>query len=165
MSIDKQLDLAEKNLEFLLDWVGRHDNKSSIIFGIGTGMLGVIATLAPDKASWYYEMIICAGLSIFLLFLTLLFVYLGNYPRLEGHSESLFYFGSICKKSKKQYKKVFSKRTKEELLSDILEQCHRNSEILDKKFNYLKRAFIALLISVIPWLITIYLFRSISVTG
>ena len=69
MPIEEQLDLAEKNLEFLLDWVGRHDNKSSIIFGIGTGMLGVIATFAPDKAFWYFEMIVCAGVSIFLLLL------------------------------------------------------------------------------------------------
>jgi hypothetical protein len=165
MSVDEQLDLAEKNLEFLLDWVGRHDYKSSIIFGIGTGMLGVIATFAPDQAFWYCEMIISAGISIFFLLLTLLLVYLGNYPRLEGRSDSLFYFGSICQKSRKQYQKRFSKRTKEEFLADILEQCHRNSEILNKKFKYLKYAFISLLISVIPWLITIYLFRSITAIG
>ena len=165
MSIDEQLELAEKNLEFLLDWVGRHDNKSSIIFGLGTGMLGVIATFAPDKTSWYFQMALCAGVSIFLLLLTLLLVYLGNFPRLKGPSDSLFYFGSICKKCTDQYRVAVSKRTKEESLIDILEQCHRNSEILNIKFKYLKRAFLSLLISVIPWVITIYLFRSITVTG
>lgn len=164
LSVDDQLDLAEKNLESLLEWIGRHDNKSSIILGIGTGMLGVIATFAPDKTFWDSLMITFAVFSIFPLLLSLLCVYLGNYPRLEGPSDSLFYFGSICKKCLIQYQQEFFKRTKEECLKDVLEQCHRNSEILNKKFKYLKWGYRLLLISVIPWIITIYLFRSIPTT-
>jgi len=163
MSIDDQLNIAEKNLEFLLDWIGRYDNKSSVILGIDTGMLGVLATFAPDKAFWDSWMILFAFSSIILLLLSLLFVYLGNYPRLKGPSESLFYFGSICKKCLIQYQQGFSKRSKEECLNDLLEQCHRNSEIINQKFNYLKWAYLLLLLSVIPWVITIYLFRTITV--
>jgi uncharacterized membrane protein len=165
MTTDEQIKLAEKNLEFLLDWVARHDNKSSILFGIGTAMLGVIGTLAPDFSLWHTYLIITSGVSVGLLFLCLFFLYLGNYPRLRGPSNSLFYFGSICKNCKNQYKEKFSKQTKEECLADILEQCHRNSEIITEKFKYLKGAFVSLLLSVIPWLITIYLFRVIPVNG
>lgn len=163
MSIDEQLDLAKKNLEFLLEWVGRHDYKSSIFLGIGTAMLGVIATFAPDKTYWDPPMVLSTIISVFLLLLSLLCVYLANYPRLEGSSDSLFYFGSICKKCLKQYQQEFSKRTKEECLKDVLEQCHRNSEILNKKFFYLKWGYRLLLGSVIPWVITIYLFRNITI--
>lgn len=161
MSVKEQLGLAEKNLEYLLEWVGRFDSKSSVILGIDTGMLGVLATFAPAKNLWDSLMIGFAVLSIILLLISLLFVYLGNYPRLKGPSESLFYFGSICRKCFNQYQQEFSKRSTEEHLKDMLEQCHRNSEILNQKFKYLKWSYRLLLIGVIPWAITVYLFRSI----
>jgi len=47
MSIQEKFDLAENNLEWLLDWIGRFDNKSSVILGLNIGMLGVLASFAP----------------------------------------------------------------------------------------------------------------------
>ena len=161
LSAKEQLGLARKNLEYLLEWVGRFDSKSSVILGIDTGMLGVLATFAPAQNLWDSQMRDSAILSIGLLLASLLFVYLGNYPRLKGPSESLFYFGSIRRKCFKQYQQEFSKRSTEEHLKDMLEQCHRNSKILNQKFNYLKWAYHFLIFSVLPWVFTIYLFRSI----
>lgn len=160
MSVNEQLRLAEKNLEYLLEWVGRFDNKSSVILGIDTGMLGVLATFAPAKNLWDSLMIAFAILSTLFLSISLLFIYLGNYPRLKGPSNSLFFFGSICSKDFKKYQQEFTKRSYEEQLKDILEQCHRNSEILNQKFCYLKWAYRMLFVGVILWAITIYLFRS-----
>lgn len=157
----EQLRLAEKNLDHLLEWVGRFDSKSSVVLGIDTGMLGVLATFAPAKNMWNPLMIEFALLSTTLLSISLLFVYLGNYPRLKGSSESLFYFGSICKKRFNQYEREFSKRSTKEHLKDMLKQCHRNSEILSQKFRCLKWSYLLLISSVIPWAITIYFFRSI----
>jgi len=157
----EQLRLAEKNLDYLLEWVGRFDSKSSVVLGIDTGMLGVLATFAPARSLWNALMIGFALWSITLLSISLLFVYLGNYPRLKGSNESLFYFGSICKKRFNQYQREFSKRSDKEHLKDMLKQCHRNSEILSQKFRYLKWSYLLLLSSVIPWAISIYLFRNI----
>lgn len=161
MSGKEQLRLAEKNLEYLLEWIGRFDTKSSVILGIDTGMLGALATFAPAVNLWTLLMKGFAILSIILLLISLLFVYLSNYPRLKGSSDSLFYFGSVCQKCFDQYHQEFSKLSAEECLKDILGQCHRNSEILNQKFSYLKWAYRLLLVGVIPWAITIYLFRII----
>lgn len=160
--LEKQLQLAEKNLDYLLEWVSRFDNKSYVVLGINTGMLGVIATFAPAVSLWDSLMIVFALLFIIFLTASLLFVYLGNYPRLKGPSDSLFYFGAVCNLKLDQYQQEFSKRSPEEHLKDLLEQCHRNSEILNQKFTYLKWAYRTLFVGVIPWAITIYLFRTIS---
>lgn len=161
MSVGEQLHFAEANLDFLLEWVSRFDNKSYVVLGINTGMLGVLATFAPAANQWNPLMTVFTVLSIGLLSTSLLFVYLGNYPRLKGPNNSLFYFGSICKQEVNKYVKDFSKRTPAEHLRDLLEQCHRNSEILNQKFSYLGKAYKVLFIGVIFWAITIYLFRSI----
>jgi hypothetical protein len=159
--METQLDLAEKNLDRLLEWVTRFDNKSSVVLGLNTGMLGVIGALAPSAKLWNPLVLFFAILSIVFLSIGLLFVFLGNYPRLKSPNNSLFYFGSACKKNINQYKQEFSKRSSEEHLQDLLEQCHRNSEILDQKFRYLSWAYNALFASIIPWAITVILFRSV----
>lgn len=161
MSVKEQLDFAEKNLDHLLEWIGRFDSKSSFIFGINTAMLGVLAALAPPRNLWNSLMIVFALVSVTLLSINFLFVYLGRYPQLKGPSESLLYFGSISKKGVKQYEQEFFKRSIEEHLKDMLKQCHRNAEILSLKFRYLKGAYLLLLSTVGPWAITIYLFTSI----
>ena len=162
LSSKEQLSLAEKNLEILLEWVGRFDSKSSVVLGIETGMLGVLAASAPVPNLWTCIMILLTAPSIVFISMSLLFIYLSNYPRLKGSDNSLFYFGSICKHTLEKYKQEFSKRSAEEQLKDILEQCHRNSEIISKKFYWLRWAYRMLFIGVFPWGITLYLFRSIS---
>jgi hypothetical protein len=161
-SVEKQLDLAEKNLDRLLEWVTRFDSKTSVVLGLDTGMLGAIGALAPAARFWDSLMLVFAILTMFFLSMGLLFVFLGNYPRLKSPNDSLFYFGSACRKDLNQYKQEFCKRVPEEHLQDLLEQCHRNSEILDHKFSYLSWAYVVLFASVIPWAVTIILFRSVS---
>ena len=161
MPTEQQLELAQKNLDYILEWVTRFDNKNYIVLGIETGMLGTLAALAPEAKLWYPLMIAFAALSLILLAIGLLLVYLGNYPRLKGPNDSLFYFGSICKTKLDEYERQFRKRSAEEHLKDLLGQCHRNSEILKQKFSYLTWAYRMLFIGVTPWAITIYLFRTI----
>ncbi len=161
LKIKEQLELAQKNLDYILEWVTRFDNKNYIVLGIETGMLGAMAALAPEAALWYPLMTIIAILSIVIMSIGLLFVYLGNYPRLNGPSDSMFYFKSIGSKRKDEYREKFCQCTAEEHLNDILGQCHRNSEILTQKFGYLTWAYRMLFIAVAPWAITIYLFRTI----
>jgi len=161
MSIQERLQVAEKNLERLLEWVSRVDNKSLIVLGVVTGMLGVLATFAPPLHLWTSVMTILAIFSVTVLAASLLFICLGSYPQTKGPSKSLLYFGSIAKNSFKKYQEAFLKQSAEEHLNDLLEQCHRNSEILDRKFWSLKWAYRMLFIGVLPWAITIYLFKSI----
>ena len=165
MTTQEKLDFAEKNLECLLEWVSRFDFKSSVVLSIDTGMLGVLASFAPPLRLWTLVMIIFGILSLIALGLSFLFIYFGNYPQTKGPSKSLLYFGSIAKNSGLEYQQAFLRRNVEEHLNDILEQSHRNSEILEKKFMCLKWAYRILIASLFPWAITIFLFRSIPLTS
>lgn len=93
-----------------------------------------------------------------LLVLSLAFVYRGLYPRTKGPGDSLAYFGSIANKEREDLKGSFRERGTEDHLDDVLEQIHRNSEILNQKFSELQRAYRFLLVAVIPWAFTLYLF-------
>ena len=161
MSIQEKLDLAEKNLEWLLEWIGRFDNKTSVILALNTGMLGVLASFAPPLHIWTPVVYVTTIISLLSLGLSFLFVYLGMFPQTSGPRSSLLYFGSIAKIPILKYQQDFAKQSVEEHLNDVLEQSHRNSEILNGKFKFLKLAYCTLLISLIPWASTLYFFRSI----
>ncbi len=156
-SAREQLEAAEKRLDRLLDWVGRSDTKFSIVLGVDTGMLGFLATSAPS-GTVPVAAIIFAALSVLLLVASLVFIYRGTYPRTKGPSRSLVYFGSIAEEDLRDLKQRFLACGKEDHLDDVLEQVHRNSEILNIKFTELQKAYRCLLVAVIPWAITLYLF-------
>jgi len=161
-SNDDQLAYAVKNLECLHEWIGRYDNKLIIILGIDTAMLGALASLVPPFQVWTSIIILLVIGTILALGASFVFIYMGSYPRTSGPEKSLWYFGSISKMKYSEYEKTYLTRTKNEHLIDVLKQCHRNSEILSLKFCYLKWAYIALLISMFTWVITIFLFKNIK---
>lgn len=157
MSRQEKLEAAERRLDRLLDWVSRSDTKFSVVLGVDTGMLGFLATSAPASAVPRGS-IVFAAVSIALLVASLIFIYRGTYPRTKGPSSSLVYFGSIAGKDSEIFKERFRACGPEDHLDDVLGQVHRNSEILDRKFAELQRAYRCLLAAVIPWAITLYLF-------
>lgn len=153
----EQLEAAEKRLDRLLDWVSRSDTKFSIILGVDTGMLGFLATSAPADAV-PMTAIAFAAASAALLVASLVFIYRGTYPRTKGPGGSLVYFGSIAGEDLEDLKKRFRACGADDHLDDVLGQVHRNSEILERKFAELQRAYRCLLAAVIPWAIALYLF-------
>ena len=150
---------AEKNLDRIIEWVSRCDNKFSIILGIDTGMLGVLAVFTIPLSDWSLCIVIATIITILTLGTSLAFIIMGIYPRTKGPSKTLLYFDSISKYSLIEYKQRFTEITIDKYLNDLLEQCHRNSEIVSKKFKRLKVAFLFLIIGVLPWAIAIYLFN------
>lgn len=160
-SLQEQLQVAENTLEHLLEWTSRVDNKSLIVLGIVTCMLGVLASFAPPPHLWTLVIGIIAISSAAVLVVCLLFICLGSYPRIKGPRKSLIFFESIAQKSFEEYQEDFLKQSVEERLKDLLEQCHRNSEIIDRKFRNLIRAYRMLFIGVLLWVITLYAFNSI----
>lgn len=157
LSIQEQLAAAEQRLDRLLDWVGRSDTKFSVVLGVDTAMLGFLATSASARPV-PLGAIIFALASVALLVLSLIFVYRGTYPRTHGPNESLVYFGSIAEKELEKFKNEFLAYDLQSHLNDVLEQIHRNSEILNGKFAKLQRAYESMLIAAIPWTISLYLF-------
>lgn len=156
-SIEEQLGAAEQRLDRLLDWVGRSDTKFSVVLGVDTAMLGFLATSAP-AGPVSVSAIVFALAAGALLVLSLTCVYRGTYPRTQGPGGSLVYFGSIAEKDLKEFENKFVGCDLQDHLDDVLEQIHRNSEILNGKFEKLQRAYECMLIAAIPWTITLYLF-------
>lgn len=160
IEIQYRAQAAEKNLDRIIEWISRCDNKFSIILGIDTGMLGVMAAFAMPLSDWSLFIVITTIITILTLGISLAFIITGIYPRTKGPSKSLLYFGSISKYNLVEYKQQFIEIAIDQYLNDLLEQCHRNSEIVSRKFKRLKLAFLFLIISVLPWTIAIYLFNS-----
>ena len=158
----QQIEAAERNLGRLLEWVGRFDNKAAIILGVDTGMLGVVATFAPPLQHWTPVTVIFALASLLFLAVSLIFIYHATYPQTKGPTKSLLFWGSIARNSFKEYQHSFLNQTQDEYFNDLLEQCHRNSDILDRKFLSLKWAYRFLFCALLPWVMTIYLFRSFT---
>lgn len=158
----EKIRIAELNLTRLLDWVGRVDTKASVVLGLGASMLGVLASLAPQPQLWTWRTVLFGVFSAVFQLASLFCVYLVNYPRTKGPSSSLNFFGGIASRTFREYTEAISKLTTSEYTSDVLEQCHRNAEIVSKKFAALKWAYRSLLVGVIPWAWCLYYFRALS---
>lgn len=156
-SKQEQLEIAERRLDRLLDWVGRSDTKFSVVLGVDAGMLGFLATSVPTSAAPIGPLAV-AAVSVALLVASLVFVYRGTYPRTEGPDGSLVYFGSIAREDFEDLRTRFRACSSDDHLDDVLEQVHRNSEIVDRKFTELRRAYGCLLLAVVPWAVTLFLF-------
>src|SRR5438552_1689485 len=140
MTDTEKIDAAEKNLSRLLDWVAKLDAKSSIVLGLNTAMLGVLATISPESSKWTIAMALTTAAALTALGLTFVFVYLAMYPQTKGPTKSLLFFGSIARYSFNEYQKEFRQMSAVDYLNDVLEQTHRNAEIVSSKFRHLKRA-------------------------
>jgi len=155
------IDLAKKNLDNMLDWIGRFDNKSSVIMGLNLGMLGMLVSFAPEFNNWTNFMWGSTLLTLLALGLCFICIYSSNFPRTKGPEVSLFYFGSINKMECDEFQQQFTSRTEDQHLEDLLGQVHRNAQIITIKFEHLKGAYLMLIIGVIPWALTLFLFNTI----
>lgn len=155
--IAAKISLAEANLDRLLEWISRYDGKAVAILALDTAMLGYLASVAPPFSEWSWSFGIAMVASVGLSFASLLYLYTGSYPTTSTNRESLVFFGTIARKSERDFVLEFTHRTDESHLADVLAQCHRNSEIIDVKFARLKTAFVLMLATVPAWACSLYL--------
>jgi hypothetical protein len=165
MSVQERTQAAEAVLDRLLDWVSKTDTKFALLVGIDTAMLGTLSGFASAARTLSGAHIFVAALAAILLLLSLLAVGIGTYPRTRGPEGSLIYFGCIARKGTYEFKERFRSRTPNQHLDDVLEQVHRNSEIVDRKFGALRWAYYTLLASVIPWAVALYSLGAFTTPG
>jgi hypothetical protein len=162
MNEEENIRIAELNLSRLLDWGGRVDAKSSVVLGINTAMLGVLASLAPAPHLWTARTIILGTTSMLFFAANFVCIYFVNYPRTKGPATSLNFFGGIASRTFREYQKAFMDHSSPDYLNDVLEQCHRNAEIVRSKFSALQWAYRSLLIGIIPWSLCLYYFKIVT---
>ncbi|WP_243368952.1 Pycsar system effector family protein [Microvirga solisilvae] len=156
------IDRAEKNLQRLLEWVGRHDARSATVFGVVAAMIGAAAALLPPPSDWVWQLWASAIATAGGFSFVLVKLFQAQFPRLSSPNKSLIYFGTISRLTLKDYHNQFLQMSEEDYLRDLIAQCHINSAILETKFNCLKAALMCLLLTLAPWTTTIYLAKEMA---
>ena len=153
-------ELLQAVLNRQLSWIGAADTRIGLILPVATVMLSVLAALSPDACDWTKLSAIPSAISAILLCSSIVFVAIGSFPRTSGPKGSVIYFGGIASRDSKQYLETINSLSEETLLEDLTNQCHRNAQIAEHKFSWVKKGMIALFLSVVPWVLSVYFLYS-----
>lgn len=154
--INEKIARTELNLQRKLDWIGRSDTRIAFAASVSVTMLGVLANIGADVKAWDLKLLVFFVTTGMLLLGSLISIWLSQYPKTRSVNSSLIYFGTIAELRADEFKTKFKASTDDEYLDDLLSQTHKNAEILNWKFKYLKIALIFIFISIAPWLLSIY---------
>lgn len=149
---------SAEQLKLVLSFFPRVNTMLSLILAIDTGMLGVLAANAPAIKTLTRPMVIASLATGALIAASLIFLYRGAFPDLDGGHDSLIYFREIARRTERTFVEEFKRQSDEDYINDVLRQVWRNSEILSAKFRSLKAAFIATATAIAPWVISLALF-------
>jgi len=153
----ERADLAKHILSLNLGWIASADAKIGPIFAIETALLGAIAALAPSVSGWTAPQVIATTVAAGLLLTSLVCLAAAVFPRLAGPKGSAFFFGGIVAMECDKYVKHLVETPLSHLVEDLACQCHRNAEIAQQKYAWIRRSMILLFLSLLPWLVTIAL--------
>ena len=154
---NEQLKFAQWVLERNLGWVAAAEIKAGFIVAIDSAMLGVLASSFNSEKLLEHASFSCwsSACAILLLAIGVFCAAMTVLPRVNGTISSNIFFGNISKKGVKDFEREFLSADLEQLLSDCLAQVHRNSEIANRKFSWVRKAMIWSFIEVIPWLMAL----------
>ena len=159
-SNSQRIAILEGELTRLLDWIKTAETKISLVLAISTAMLGVLAVLNPVCSTWTVFPAILASFATLCLVLSIVFLAVSSFPRTDGPDGSLIYFGGISALNLSSYITSMSNLTEDQYTNDLICQCHRNAQIAERKFTWVKRAIGCLFLSLGPWALSIYLLYS-----
>ena len=154
-SLESKIKEAENVLTILLDWIGRYDNRSALLFTLDLAMIGTLALKITYSAHSFYGLL--NAIAFTLLGISIIASSITIFPRLKGPQNSLIYFGSIAKMEKGEFKDKFVDRTKTVYLDDLLAQCHVNAKILDFKFRVFRISLSVTMVAIVFWSLSLYL--------
>ncbi len=155
------IERAEKSLQRMLEWIGRHDLRSGATMGITVAMLGALSAATPPMAKWTASFTVALVLTGIGFAVVVGEIIHGLFPRLRNDRPSMFFFGSIAAMPQEEYKRRFMGLTDEDYLNDVLGQVYLNARILRSKFRSLRRAIFALMLTVPSWACALSLGRSL----
>lgn len=150
------IERSEKILKLQLEWVKTADSKVPPLFAINLAMLGLLAPLLKILLAWTIAAAIFSTIAVILLSLSMIFLALAIFPRLDGPKDSNVFFAGIAKQSEEKYKLNTLTTDEKEYENDILSQAYRNAEIANSKYFNLKLSFLFTFASILPWLAAVY---------
>ena len=158
MTPDSLKTASTDELKLVLSFFPRVNTMLSLILAINTGMLGILAANAPSIRVMTWPMIIAAIVTVVAIAVSIVFLYRGAFPNLDGGHDSLIYFREIARRAEHKFIEEFKIQSEDAYINDILSQVWRNSEILRAKFDSLKMAFVSTAIAIVPWVLSLALF-------
>jgi hypothetical protein len=158
--------VSSQQLDRVLGFFARVESKATALFAVDLGMVGFMATKINLVDLGYVYVPIVGIVTLALLSGSIFYIYWTFYPDLhQGESTSSVFFGYIAKLPREKYINHINGLSQEEHVRDTLDQVWRNSDILQKKFSYIKKASLATLLGVPFWvefLVLITLLHSIK---
>jgi len=165
MKVTDNINYAEKNLDRLLAWIGRHDARTNFVFGINTALAGFLFNVSPSFKYWSNATFIVVAITAIFLLCSFVHIIRGFAPKVSPPKDSLIFFQAISLKTETRFRKECKKQQYEEYLDDLLSQCHINSLILARKFFHLKNSLRCTTLSIPFWLSSIFLLSTTNETG
>ncbi len=148
------LDSARDQLNRTLTFFPRVDAKASVILGVDTGLLAVLATRVFPYTDLRWEWI-PIGVTLVALAISLWHLFKEAFPVLKGGEGSVLYFREIAGQTEAKYMEAWKGLSEEQYLNELLGQVWRNSEILKQKFNHMRWAFYSLAFAIVPWVVSL----------
>lgn len=144
-------------LERNLGWIAAAEIKVGVVTTMGIAMLGGLAAAfgaSAVKSPWVYATAATAAL---LVIAALVCAAMAVIPRVAGPGESVIFFGRIAAQDNWRYADAIRNASEAELLRDCAMQIHRNAQIACEKHMWVRRAMVAALLGVLPWLLALAL--------
>ena len=93
---------------------------------------------------------------------SLISLYRGSFPNLNGGHASLVYFRELQKTPESSFLSAYRSATPEALAEDYLGQVWRNAKILTMKFDRLKQAYVYMALAIVPWTAALVVFNGMG---
>ena len=160
-------DDAYQTLELTNSWIGNIDTKVSFALAFVGVLIGSIFKEGLPNAFQkignfpnIYKagaMNILAVILVILLygvsFLAIIYFVLAITAKAQTQAQSVFFFGSINKMPLNQYKGKVNNMTEQELMEDLEEQIHTNSQICTLKTVNYNRGIKCLIVTICLWFV------------
>ncbi len=153
------VDFLENSLARILELIRAADSKVPFILAVDTSLLALFGALSTGISDWSFRLVILLIISVAPLLLSLYFTFIAAIPRTHGPKDSMIFFGSIAQRDIQSYLEDIRNLTEEDYISDLASQCHRNAQIANTKFRFVKLAtgslFVGIFLSLIlvPFLV------------
>ena len=147
----------DRELDLLLGWIRAADSRIALTLPLAFAMLGVIASLGKNVHAWTVLMAVITAFTVVPLALLIMCSAITCFPRTTGPKGSMVFFTGINDRSLSQYEDSVKAMSDEDLVKDLISQCHINAQIAQTKFIWVKKSLLWLFIATSPWFLSIYL--------
>ncbi len=153
-------EILEANLSRQIEAIRAADIKIALLVPTTTAMLGVLAALLREQQDDPLRLL-AAVLCSLPLFTAFGLMATGVIPRLRSTGKrSLLFFGDLSDRSVDAATAEFISLTPAVYLSDLAAQCHVNASIARTKHKCVRRAYMAFLLALPFWLVTIWVLNA-----